>query len=484
MQLNNTYLLQSQSFIDNNWVSSFDTKTFAVDNPATGETVMEVADCGTAETEQAIEAAASAFESWKSKTAKERSVILRNWYNLIINNADDLALIMTTEQGKPLNEAKGEVIYGASFIEWFAEEAKRIYGDVIPTPLNDRRILTIKQPIGVVTAITPWNFPISMITRKVSPALAAGCTMVIKPAAQTPLSALALAALSKEAGFPNGVINVITSTKASEVGKVMTEHPLVQKFSFTGSTAVGKILMQQCASTIKKVSLELGGNAPLIVFDDADVQQAVKGALASKYRNAGQTCVCANRILVQENIYSIFMEEYKKAVTGLKVGEGTTEGVQIGPLIDEDAVDKVHSLLNDAVEKGAKITAGGEKHEAGKLFVQPTVIEDCTRQMSLSREEIFGPVSAIYKFSTEEEAIRISNDTEYGLAAYFFTKDINRAFRVAEKLDYGMVGINEGIISHAEAPFGGIKQSGIGREGSKYGIEEYLEIKYVCIGGM
>jgi len=484
MQLSQPQLLQNKSFVNNNWISAESGKTFEVTDPASGNVITTVADAGAGETEQAIEAATKAFAAWSKKTAKERSAIMRKWFNLINENIDDLALLMTTEQGKPLSEAKGEITYGASFIEWFAEEARRVYGDVIPTPLNDRRIIAIKQPVGVVAAITPWNFPVSMITRKISPAIAAGCTVVLKPAAQTPLSALALAYLSKEAGFPDGVINIITSDDASEVGKVMTESPLVRKFSFTGSTRVGKMLMQQCASTVKKVSLELGGNAPLIVFDDADIQQAVKGTLASKYRNAGQTCVCANRIYVQDKIYNAFMEQYKKAVSSLQVGAGTEPGVEIGPLIDENAVKKIDRLVHDAVEKGAEITAGGDKHAAGKLFYQPTIVEDCTQEMALSKEEIFGPVSAILRFHTEKEAIRFANDTEYGLASYFFTQNLNRAWRVAEALDYGIIGINEGIVSHAEAPFGGMKESGIGREGSKYGIEEYVEIKYLCLGGM
>lgn len=484
MQLFHPQLLQNKSFVNNNWICATSGKTFSVTNPANGNVITTVADCGAAQTEQAIEAATKAFAKWSKKTAKERSAIMRRWFNLINDNIDDLALLMTTEQGKPLAEAKGEITYGASFIEWFAEEARRVYGDVIPTPLNDRRMITIKQPIGVVAAITPWNFPVSMITRKISPALAAGCTIVLKPAAQTPLSALALAYLSKEAGFPDGVINIITSDNASEVGKVMTEHPLVQKFSFTGSTRVGKMLMQQCASTVKKVSLELGGNAPLIVFDDADIGQAVKGALASKYRNAGQTCVCANRIYVQNNIYDAFIDQYKKEVSSLKVGEGTEPGVQIGPLIDENAIEKITRLVRDGVEKGAAITVGGGRHELGELFYKPTVVEGCNEEMAMSKEEIFGPVSAIYKFHTEDEAIQFSNDTEYGLAAYFFTQNLSRACRVAEALDYGIVGINEGIVSHAEAPFGGMKESGIGREGSKYGIEEYVEVKYMCLGGM
>ena len=484
MQLLNPQLLQNKSFINNNWIYAQSGKTFEVTNPANGEVITNAADCSAKETELAIEAAAKAFPLWSKKTAKERSAIMRKWFNLVIDNTNDLALLMTTEQGKPLAEAKGEINYGASFIEWFAEEARRVYGDVIPTPLNDRRIITIKQPIGVVAAITPWNFPVSMITRKISPAIAAGCTVVLKPAAQTPLSALALAYLAKEAGFPDGVINIITSDQANEVGRVMTEHRLVQKFSFTGSTKIGKMLMQQCASTVKKVSLELGGNAPLIVFDDADIALAVKGAIASKYRNAGQTCVCANRIYVQDNIYAAFTEQYKKAAASLKAGAGTEPDVEIGPLIDEKAIEKINRLVQDAVEKGAVVTLGGKKHEAGKLFYQPSVIENCSHKMAISKEEIFGPVSAIYKFNTEEEAIQLANDTEYGLAAYFFTQNLGRAWRVSEALDYGIIGINEGIVSHAEAPFGGMKESGIGREGSKYGIEEYVEIKYMCMGGM
>jgi len=484
MQLLSPQLLQNKSFINNNWICAQSGKTFEVINPANGEIITAVADCDAEETEQAIEAAAKAFPLWSRKTAKERSAIMRNWFNLVTDNINDLALLMTTEQGKPLAEAKGEINYGASFIEWFAEEARRVYGDVIPTPLNDRRIITTKQAIGVVAAITPWNFPVSMITRKISPAIAAGCTVVLKPAAQTPLSALALAYLAKEAGLPDGVINIITSDNANEVGKVMTEHKLVQKFSFTGSTKVGKMLMQQCASTVKKVSLELGGNAPLIVFNDADIDLAVKGAIASKYRNAGQTCVCANRIYVQDNIYAAFMEQYKKAAASLKVGEGTEPDVEIGPLIDEKAVEKINRLVQDAVEKGAVVTLGVQKHEAGKLFYQPSVIENCSNEMAISKEEIFGPVSAIYKFTTEEEAVQLANDTEYGLAAYFFTQNAGRAWRVADALDYGIIGINEGIVSHAEAPFGGMKESGIGREGSKYGIEEYVEIKYMCWGGI
>ena len=484
MLLMNKKLVKEKSFVNNKWIDADSKKTFPVVNPANGEVIANVTDCGEAETESAIRVAHKAFSLWKNKTAKERSGLMKKWFDLINLNADDLALLMTTEQGKPFTEAKGEVSYGASFIEWFAEEARRVYGDVIPTPSNDKRLIVLKQPIGVVAAITPWNFPIAMITRKIAPAIAAGCTVVLKPASQTPLSALALAELAMQAGIPAGVINIITTSDSATVGKVLTEHKLVSKFSFTGSTATGKLLMQQCASTVKKVSLELGGNAPLIVFDDADIEQAVKGTIASKYRNAGQTCVCANRIFVQQKIYTAFMKEYKKAVKALKVGDGTKQDVNIGPLINADALKKVNDLLKDATKKGATISIGGSEHKGGKLFFQPTIIEGCTSKMKLSREEIFGPVSAIYKFSTEEEVIAMANDTEFGLAAYFFSQNINRVWRVAEQLEHGIIGVNEGIISHAEAPFGGMKESGIGREGSKYGIEEYLEVKYVCLGGM
>jgi succinate-semialdehyde dehydrogenase/glutarate-semialdehyde dehydrogenase len=484
MQLSNTTLLRNKAFVRNQWVEAKSGKTFEVTNPADGEVITTVPDCDIEETEEAIQAAAKAFESWKKTTAKERAFILRKWFNLVTDNADDLAMIMTKEQGKPLAEAKGEITYGASFIEWFAEEGRRVYGDLIPTPANEKRILTIKQPIGVVAAITPWNFPVSMITRKISPALAAGCTVVVKPPSETPLCALALAQLTLEAGFPEGVINIVTTTNSKDVGRLLTEHPLVRKVSFTGSTEVGKILMAQAASSIKKVSFELGGNAPSIVFDDADINKAVKGIMASKYRNAGQTCVCTNRVFVQENIYESFMKAYSVAVKALKVGEGTQPGVTIGPLINEKSVSKVERLLNDAVQKGGKVTFGGQRGKQGNLFFQPTIVEDCNKSMELFEEEIFGPVSAIFKFKTEEEAIQMANNTNYGLASYFFSENINRVWRVAEALEYGMVGINEGIISHAEAPFGGVKESGIGREGSRYGIEEYVEVKYLCIGGL
>ena len=482
MKLSNNNLLQQNAFINNEWVPSANDKRFDVNNPANGELIAKVADCNEAETERSIVAAHNAFKTWGKTIAKERHSIMKKWFDLIIENADDLAMIMTTEQGKPLAEAKGEVTYGASFIEWFAEEARRANGDIIPTPVNSKRILTIKQPVGVVAAITPWNFPVSMITRKIAPALAAGCTVVIKPPHETPFCALALAYLAAQAGFPKGVVNVVTSTRSKDVGMVMSTHDLVKKVSFTGSTEVGKLLMAQSASTIKKISLELGGNAPSIVFDDADLQQAVAGTIASKYRNAGQTCVCTNRILVQEGVYEQFMEMYTKASAALKVGEGTIKGIQIGPLITEKAAQKVERLVADAVAKGGKITSGGKRFRPGELFFEPTIVVDCNVTMDMHKEEIFGPVSAVYKFNTEEEAIAMANDTNYGLAAYFFSKNIDRVWRVAEALEYGMVGINEGIISHAEAPFGGVKESGIGREGSYYGMEEYLEVKYLCIG--
>jgi succinate-semialdehyde dehydrogenase / glutarate-semialdehyde dehydrogenase len=482
MKLQNTTLLQTGVFINNNWIKT--SSSFSVLNPATGEMVTEVSDGGEAECLQAIEAASVALKKWSSITAKERSAILRKWFSLITQNTDDLALLLTTEQGKPLSEAKGEIQYGASFIEWNAEECKRSYGETIPTPATSKRLLTIKQPIGVVAAITPWNFPVAMITRKIAPALAAGCTVVLKPAADTPLCALALAQLSVEAGFPAGVLNIVPTSKASLIGKILTTHPAIKKLSFTGSTEVGKILMEQCASTVKRLSLELGGNAPVIVFDDADIDIAVKGTIATKYRNAGQTCVCANRIFIQRSIYPAFIQKYKAAVGDLKVGNGTDEGVTIGPLINEEGINKVKRLLYDATEKGAEIIVGGKPDTAGELFFEPTIITHCTMEMQLSKEEIFGPVSSIFLFDTEDEAIQLANNTEYGLAAYFFSNNINRIWKIAEQLDYGIIGINEGLISHAEAPFGGVKESGFGKEGSYYGLEEYLETKYICIGGL
>jgi succinate-semialdehyde dehydrogenase/glutarate-semialdehyde dehydrogenase len=484
LKLSDSELLKSDAFIDGAWVAADSGARFAVRNPATDEVIAEVADVGEAETRRAIEAAAKALPAWRKKTAKERAVILRKWFDLIMAAQEDLAQLMTAEQGKPLAETRGEVAYGASFIEWFAEEGKRIYGDVIPTSHQGRRILVLKEPIGVVAAITPWNFPNAMITRKCAPALAAGCTFVIKPAEDTPLSALALAELGVRAGIPAGVFNVLPSDQAAKVGGELTGNPLVRKFSFTGSTEIGKLLMRQCASTVKKVSLELGGNAPFIVFDDADLDAAIDGAMLSKYRNMGQTCVCANRILVQDKIYDAFAEKLAAKVRVMKVGDGTQDGVTQGPLINEDGVKKVERLIADATKKGAKVMVGGKRHPLGHTFFEPTILTEATPAMAMAREEIFGPVASLYRFGTEEEAIRMANDTEFGLAAYFYTRDVGRVFRVAEALEYGILGINEGIISTEVAPFGGFKESGIGREGSKYGIEDYLEIKYLALGGI
>jgi succinate-semialdehyde dehydrogenase/glutarate-semialdehyde dehydrogenase len=484
LELKNPRLLREQSYIDGNWVSASDGESFGVTTPADGSLVADVPEMGVAGAEAAVKAADAAWSGWRSKTAKERAAILRRWFDLILQNKDDLAAIMTAEQGKPLAESAGEVLYGASFLEWFAEEAKRVYGDVIPTHLPDRRIVTIKQGVGVVAAITPWNFPNAMITRKAGPAMAAGCPVVIKPASETPLSALALAALAEEAGVPAGVFNVLTTRDSRGTGKVLTESPLVRKFSFTGSTEVGKVLIRQCASTVKKVSMELGGNAPFIVFDDADVDAAVQGAIISKYRNAGQTCVCANRVYVQEGIYDAFVEKFTAAVGELKVGRGEEAGVNIGPMISSDAIEKVEELLEDARGKGGDVVAGGERHELGGLFYQPTVVSGATADMAFAREEIFGPIAPVFKFSTEEEAIELANATEYGLAAYFYARDLGRVWRVAEELEYGMVCINDGILSTETAPFGGVKESGTGREGSKYGIDEYIEIKYITFGGI
>jgi len=484
LKLKNPSLLREQAYIDGAWVGAAAAGTFPVTNPADGSGVANVPQLGVAETKAAIEAANAAWPAWRSKTAKERAAILRRWYDLMVAHKDDLAAIMTAEQGKPLAESAGEVMYGASFIEWFAEEAKRVYGDVIPTHLPDRRILTIKQSVGVVAAVTPWNFPNAMITRKAGPAMAAGCPVVIKPASETPLSALALAALAEEAGVPAGVFNVITTTDSRAVGKELTESPLVRKFSFTGSTEVGKTLIRQCASTVKKVSMELGGNAPFIVFDDADVDAAVQGAIISKYRNAGQTCVCANRVYVQESVYDEFVEKFTAAVQQLKVGRGEEAGVNIGPMISQSAIDKVEELMADATSKGARVVEGGKSHELGGLFYQPTVVSGVTAEMAFAREEIFGPVAPVFQFSTEEEVVRLANDTEFGLAAYFYARDLGRVFRVAEQLEYGMVCINDGILSTEVAPFGGVKESGVGREGSKYGIDEYIEIKYITLAGI
>lgn len=484
LNLKNPSLLREQAYIDGKWESAAEDATFPVTNPADGSLVAAVPELGVAEAKKAIEAANAAWPSWRAKTAKERAGILRRWFDLMMANKDDLAAIMTAEQGKPLAESAGEVAYGASFIEWFAEEGKRVYGDMIPTHLADRRILTIKQSVGVVAAITPWNFPNAMITRKAGPALAAGCTIVIKPASETPLSALALAVLAEEAGIPPGVFNILTTTDSRGVGKELTESPLVRKFSFTGSTSVGKALIRQCASTVKKVSMELGGNAPFIVFDDADMDAAVTGAIASKYRNAGQTCVCANRIYVQEAVYDAFVEKFSEAVRALKVGRGDEEGVNIGPMISPDAIDKVEELLADAQAKGARVVEGGGRHSLGGLFYQPTVVSGATDGMAFATEEIFGPIAPIFKFATEEEVIGLANATEFGLASYFYARDLGRVFRVAEALEYGMVCVNDGILSTEIAPFGGVKESGVGREGSKYGIEEFIEIKYIALAGI
>lgn len=477
-------LFRQLCYINGAWVAAGHGVTEPVTNPANGEVIGTVPNCGAVETRQALEAAQAALPAWRGLTAKTRATKLRAWYDLIMANQDDLALIMTTEQGKPLAEARGEIAYAASFIEWFAEESKRVYGDVIPQHQADKRIIVIKQPIGVCVAITPWNFPAAMITRKAGAALAAGCTMVIKPALETPYSALALCELAERAGIPPGVLSVVTGD-AKAIGGEMTSSPIVRKLSFTGSTAVGKLLMQQCASTVKKVSLELGGNAPFIVFDDADVDAAVEGAMASKYRNSGQTCVCANRFLVQEGIYDEFARKLADAVAKqLKVGNGLEDGVVQGPLINEAAVRKVESHIADAVNKGAKVAAGGARHALGGTFFQPTVLTDVSPGMMVASEETFGPLAPIFRFSSEQDAINMANDTEYGLASYFYSRDLARVWRVAEALEYGMVGINAGIISNEIAPFGGVKSSGIGREGSKYGIDEYLEIKYLCVGGI
>lgn len=483
-QLKDPALLRNLAYIDGAWV---DAKTsFIVTNPADGSTIGSVPNMGAEETEAAIKAAHIAFPAWAAKTGKERSIIMRKWFDLIIANADDLAALMTAEQGKPLIESKGEVIYGASFIEWFAEEAKRVSGDVMASTWSDKRTVTLKQPIGVCASITPWNFPIAMITRKVGPAVAAGCTIVIKPAEQTPLSALAIAELAHRAGIPAGVINVVTADadKSIAVGKVLCSSPIVRHVSFTGSTPVGRILMEQCAPTVKKIGLELGGHAPFIVFDDADLDAAVAGALQSKYRNAGQTCVCTNRFYVHESIYDAFVQKLGAGAAQIKVGNGFEQGVLQGPLIDEQAIKKVEQHVGDAVKKGAQVITGGKPHALGGYFYEPTVLSNISNDMLIMHEETFGPVAAVIKFKTEDEVVAAANDTDFGLASYFYSRDIGRVWRVAEKLEYGMVGINTGLISNEVAPFGGVKQSGLGREGSKYGIEEYLEIKYLCMGGI
>jgi len=480
--LNRPDLLREQAYVGGEWVGA--DRTFAIHDPATGAPIANVPDLTAQDMRRAIDAADVAMKGWAAKTARERALVLRRWFDLMLAHQDDLAAIMTAEQGKPLAEAKGEIVYGASFIEWFAEEGKRVYGDVVPTHAADRRILTLKQPIGVCGAITPWNFPVAMITRKAGPALAAGCAMVLKPAEQTPLSALALAVLAEEAGLPAGLLSVVTTSDAKAIGGEITSNPRIAKISFTGSTEVGKLLMTQCAGTVKKVSLELGGNAPFIVFDDADLDEAVKGAIASKFRNAGQTCVCANRLYVQDAIYERFVERLTQAVAALHVGIGTEPGVDIGPLIDDDALSKVEAHLADALEHGAKVTTGGARHELGGHFFQPTVIAEMTPDMRIATEETFGPLAPIFRFSDEADAIAQANATRFGLAAYFYARDLGRVWRVAEALEYGIVGINTGIISTEVAPFGGVKESGIGREGSRYGIDDYVEIKYLAMAGI
>ena len=476
-------LFKQQAYIDGQWVDADSGETLEVTNPATGEVLGTVPKMGQAETRRAIEAAERAQKQWRAKSAKERALVLRKWFDLVMQHQDDLARIMTLEQGKPLAEAKGEIAYGAAYLEWYAEEGKRAYGDIIPGPASDRRIVVTKEPVGVCAAITPWNFPSSMITRKVGAALGAGCSMVIKPAAQTPYSAFALCVLAEEAGVPAGLVSVVTGS-ASEIGKEMTANPIVRKFSFTGSTEIGRLLMSQCSDQIKKVSLELGGNAPFIVFDDADLDAAVEGALISKYRNAGQTCVCANRIYVQDDIYDAFVEKFVAAVNKIKVGAGTEANVTQGPLIDKAAVSKVQEHIDDAVSKGAKVAAGGKQHDLGGLFFAPTVLTEVTSSMKVAKEETFGPLAPLFRFKTEEDVVQMANDTEYGLAAYFYSRDLGRVWRVAEALEYGMVAINTGILSNEAAPFGGIKQSGLGREGAKYGLDDYLETKYMLMGGI
>ncbi len=482
-QLKDPSLLRQQAYVNGQWCDADQGGKHEVHNPANGSLLGSVPMMGAAETRRAIEAANAAWPAWKKKTAKERSVILRRWYELMMANADDLALIMTAEQGKPLAEAKGEIGYAASFIEWFAEEGKRTYGDTIPSPSPSNRIVVIKEAIGVCAAITPWNFPAAMITRKAGPALAAGCPMVLKPAEATPFSALALAVLAERAGIPAGVFSVVTGS-AKDIGGEMTSNPIVRKISFTGSTGVGKLLMEQSASSIKKLSLELGGNAPFIVFDDADLDAAVEGAIASKYRNAGQTCVCANRIYVQDGVYDAFAAKLVEAVKKLKVGDGMENGVTQGPLINEQAVKKVEQHIADAVGKGARVLLGGKRHALGHSFFEPTVLADVTPAMQVAREETFGPMAPLFRFKTDEEAVALANDTEFGLASYFYSRDIGRSWRVAEGLESGMVGINTGLISNEVAPFGGVKQSGLGREGSHFGIDDYLVVKYLCMGGI
>lgn len=481
IELANQKLWRTQAYINGEWVEGKD--MIEVTNPATGEVIATIPNMGKLEAKQAVTAAYNAQQAWAAKSAKERSIILRRWFDLMMENQDDLATILTLEQGKPLAEAKGEIAYGASYIEWYAEEGKRIYGDIIPSLRSDQRILVTKEPIGVCTAITPWNFPNAMITRKAAPALAAGCTFVIRPASQTPLSALAIAALADEAGIPAGVFNVITG-KATEIGEVLTKDERVRKFSFTGSTEVGRKLIAQCASTVKKVSMELGGNAPFIVFDDADLDAAVEGAMNSKFRNAGQTCVCANRLYVQEGVYDTFVSKLALATQQLKIGNGLEKETEFGPVIDHNAVKKVQEHIDDAIQKGAELVSGGQAAELGELFFQPTIVKNVTQDMKVATEETFGPLAPVFKFKTEEEVLHYANSTEFGLASYFYTQDLGRAFRVSAGLEVGMVAVNSGTLSNEAAPFGGVKQSGLGREGSKYGIEDYVETKYVLLAGL
>lgn len=483
MELNNKSLFKQECFIGGKWINSLSGETIEVENPATQETIGIVPKCGAKETRVAIESANNAFQDWKNKTAKERSIVLKKWHDLILENIDDLAYIMTVEQGKPLAEAKGEILMGTTYIEFYAEEAKRVYGDIIPDPLPDRRIVVIKQPVGVIGAITPWNFPSTMITRKCAPALAVGCSVVIKPASQTPFSALALAVLAEQAGFPQGVFNIVTGL-SNEIGKELTENPIVKKISFTGSTEIGKIILKQSSSTVKKVSMELGGHAPFIVFDDANVDEAVIGVMQSKFRNSGQTCICANRIFVHEKIYNEFLNKFIKEVEKIKVGNGLDSNINSGPLIDQYSLEKVKEHVNDAVNTGAKIAIGGDVHKLGGNFFQPTVLSNVTTNAKITYEETFGPVAPLYKFSSDEEVIKMANDTPFGLASYFYSRDIGRIWRVAEALEYGMVGVNTGMTTKAEIPFGGIKESGLGREGSRYGLDDYLEIKYISMAGI
>ena len=483
MEIKNKELFKQQCFINGEWVNANNNEKIEVNNPATLEIIGSVPNCGKEETNYAISKALDSWKEWRERTALDRASTLRKWNDLILENQEDLAQIMTIEQGKPIQESRGEIVYGASFVEWFAEEAKRVYGDIIPDRLTDRRIVVIKQPVGVVGAITPWNFPSSMITRKCAPALAVGCPVVIKPASQTPFSALALAVLAEKAGFPKGIISILTGS-AKEIGSELTSNPDVRKVSFTGSTEVGKILLAQCASTVKKVSMELGGHAPFIVFDDCDVNQAVLGAMQSKFRNTGQTCVCANRLFIHEKIYDEFLDKFTKQVKDIKVGNGLDENVTSGPLIDQHSLNKVQEHVQDAVNIGSKIAVGGDVHSLGGNFYQPTVLYNVTTEAKITYQETFGPVAPIYKFSSEEEVINMANDTEYGLASYFYSRDIGRVWRVAENLEYGIVGVNTGLPSKAEIPFGGMKQSGLGREGSKYGLDDFLEIKYINMGGI